>query len=394
MKALVIHARRTGYGVTRSLHQYGAEVIIADDQVTPVFYSNKISHSYVLPNITKVSEEFYLERLLAIGQKHFDGDKILVFTGKDDYLLFFAKNYSALAPYFSLSFESDYQKLRRVLGKKSLAKVAKLANVRSPLTLDDGSPQDEYDQLAYPVIVKPDFKNLPSQDVVGEAFRIKKCNDCHQLTLARNQLSDLGLEYVVQEYISGGDDDLYTVGVYLYQGRLLGYSMAKKIRQFPVNTGECSFGKLIDDDCLIEACVLLAQESKITGICQIEFKKSGDEYFLIEINPRVWSWHQIHSVAGVDLVKICAQKMYKNRELPMIKPVRGVNGYWQFSLMDMLHNVILNKNISLWEWLRDLRRSNIHAFFCPKDLKPVIWHWSQTLPYIYREMRKHNRNTN
>jgi D-aspartate ligase len=394
MQALVIHARRTGYGVIRSLHQHGVEVIIVDDQITPVFNSNKISHSYIFPNITKVSEEFYLERLLEIGQEHFDGNKILVFTSKDDYLLFFAKNYSALSKYFSLSFESDYQKLKSVLGKKNLAKIAIAANVKIPITLDDESSQVEYDKLDYPVIIKPDFKNLPDQDVVNAAFRLKVCHDRHQVASARKQLLDLGLEYVVQEYIPGGDDDLYTVGVYLYQGRLLCYSMAKKIRQFPINIGECSFGELIDDDCLINDCVLLAQESQITGICQIEFKKKGSEYFLIEINPRVWSWHQIHSIAGVDLVKICAQKMFKGEEGDLVKPLVGVKGYWQFSLMDLLHNVILHKNISFWEWLKDIRKSNIHAFFCKDDLKPVIWHWKKTLPYIFKEKKNHSRNGN
>lgn len=392
IKALVIHARRTGYGVIRSLHQYNVEIIIADNQITPVFKSNKISHSYVLPDITKVSEEFYIKSLLEIGQKHFDGNKILVFTGKDDYLLFFAKNYSALSKYFFLSFESDYQKLKRVLGKKSLVKIAKAANVKTPITLDDEASQVEYNQLDYPVIIKPNFKNLPNQDVINSAFRLKVCYDRQHLYYAQKQLLELGLGYVVQEYIPGGDDNLYTVGVYLYQGRLLGYSMAKKIRQFPINTGECSFGELIDDDILINDCVLLAQESQITGICQIEFKKKGNEYFLIEINPRVWSWHQIHSIAGVDLVKLCAKKMFKGEESDLVKPMAGVKGYWHFSLMDLLHNVILHKNISFWEWLKDIRKSNIHAFFCKDDLKPVIWHWKQTLPYIFKEKREHSKN--
>lgn len=386
MQALIVHARRTGYGVIRSLHNLGVQVIVADDQRTPVFLSNKVSHTYVLPDITSVSNEEYLTLLLELGKKHFIGHKILVFTGKDDYLLFFSKNYQELSKYFVLSFESKYSTLRKVLGKKSLANIAAAAEVKIPFTLTDESSAVEFQQLDYPLIIKPDFKSLPDQDVVRKAFRLMVCNDENELRDARQKLSNLGLEYVVQELIPGSDDKLFTVGAYFFQGELLGYSMSRKIRQFPVNTGECSFGELIDDDSLVSACRKLAKESNLTGICQIEFKKMGNDYFLIEINPRVWSWHQIHTKAGVDLVAICAKKVFGLEVDVVRQPEKGVKAYWHFSLMDLLHNVILNRNISFIQWVKDIYRSDIHAFYSKDDLKPVIEHWRKTIPYIFKEI--------
>jgi D-aspartate ligase len=391
LQALIIHARRTGYGVIRSLYDLGVRVIVADDERTPVFHSNKVAETYVLPHITSVSNDEYLALLLELGKQNFTGQKILVFTGKDDYLLFFSKNYQALSKYFVLSFESDYLKLRTVLGKKSLSKIATAAGVKIPLTLTDESSDSEFQKISYPVIIKPDFKNLPDLDVVSKAFRLMVCRDDAELSRARQKLSSLGLEYVVQKYISGGDDKLFTVGTYFFNGKLLGYSMARKIRQFPMNTGECSFGELINDDSLVSTCSILGKETNLTGICQIEFKKMGEDYFLIEINPRVWSWHQIHTKAGVDLVAICAKKIFGLSSDEFTKPTSEIKGYWHFSLMDLLHNVILNRNVSFFHWLKDVFRADIHAFYSKDDLKPVFSHWRKTISYVVREVVKHQK---
>lgn len=388
MTALVIHARRTGYGVVRTLFDLNFKILIADEIETPIYHSNKIFKSYILPPIISTESDLYLKRLLDIGKENYTDYPIVVFTGKDDYLLFFAEHYPELKQYFIFSFESDYQKLKNVLGKKSLYELALKANVLSPTTITDEDDKASFEDLIYPVVVKPDFKNTPDQNIAEKIFRIRKCFDLNQLLEAISVLDEVQMGYVIQEFIPGSDDKLYTLGIYAYKGDLLAYSMAKKIRQFPIETGECSFGVTINDDSLIEPTKRLIKNSNISGICQIEFKKHEDKFYLIEINPRVWSWHELHKMVGVDLVRICINKIFFKKDFTLIVPNTNTNKSWHFSSMDLLHNVLLNKKISLYQWLVALFKADIHAFYTKDDLKPVMHHWRKTLKYIYTQLKK------
>ena len=135
----------------------------------------------------------------------------------------------------------------------------------------------------FPLIIKPAIKNRPELDVVSAAFRIKKCSDKAELLWGINKLSSLDVEYIIQQYIPGDDNDLLTIGTYSKNGKLIAWSTSKKNRQFPPNTGECSLGVTFYNDELVPLAERLIKEIGLTGISQIEFKKYNGEYYLIEI---------------------------------------------------------------------------------------------------------------
>ena len=99
MRIFVIHARRTGYGVVRSfVNEPNTKIFIADTIKTAVFSSKYVDQSFLISDITKVSEEVFLEEMITLAHKmDFSVEKPIVYTGKDDYLIFFSKNYNKLS---------------------------------------------------------------------------------------------------------------------------------------------------------------------------------------------------------------------------------------------------------------------------------------------------------
>jgi predicted ATP-grasp superfamily ATP-dependent carboligase len=383
MKIFIIHARRTGYGVIRSLYKNNVKIYVADTTETEVFSSNKIKKSFIIPDITNTKEEDFISLMIDLANKmDYKTEKPIVFTGKDDYLLFFSKNYDKLSEYFDLSFESDYSILKRALSKVDLIQTAKNSNVMIPKSYTNDIPIETINlNITYPVIVKPAIKTTPEIDVVQKVFRLAKCNNLNELVAATSALSNYNIPYVVQEYIPGDDSELVTIGTYSYKGELKGWSTSKKIRQFPPQTGECSLGITIYDDNLVPLAERLIKELNLTGISQIEFKKYNNNYYLIEINPRIWSWHEINRKVGVNLCELSVNHIKGNPSTSVKSPLKK-KVVWHFMMMDYLHNVKLNKNVNIYSFFISFLRSDIEAFFWIKDIKPFILHFKQTLKYI------------
>ena len=396
MKVFVIHARRTGYGVIRSLKdQKDIQIYVADVEVTAAFRSKYISQSFLISDITKVSEEVFLEEMIALAhQINYKDEKPIVYTGKDDYLIFFSKHYALLSEYYQLSFETNFVKLNRALSKFELIDCAKKAKVLIPQTFTNKNSIEEILMGSeFPLIIKPAIKNRPELDVVSAAFRIKKCSDKAELLWAINKLSSLDVDYVIQQYIPGDDNNLLTIGTYSKNGKLVAWSTSKKIRQFPPNTGECSVGVTFYNDELVPLAERLIKEIGLTGISQIEFKKYNGEFYLIEINPRIWSWHQIHQKAGVNLALIAAECIMGKTPTKVIEPFKGKKGEkkWMFLTMDYLHNNLLNDNVSKLSILKDFVVCDMEAFFDIKDLNPFINHYTSTRKYIRSQLASKQR---
>lgn len=384
LKIFVIHARRTGYGVIRSIKSETKDIYIADTHKTPIFYSKYVKKGFVISDITQTNEaDFLIEMIELAKSMNYKESKPLVFTGKDDYLMFFSKNYNSLKEYFTLSFDSDFKRLENSLSKTKLLEFARISGVMVPQTFDNNhSAAQILNKISFPLIVKPAIKNRPDLDVVKAAFRLKVCNSEDELNFALNKLNDIDVPFVVQELIPGDDNELYTMGVFSYRGELKAWSMSKKIRQFPPNTGECSFGKTIYNQSLLDDTKRLMKATGFTGIAQVEYKKYNNKYYLIEINPRVWSWHQINAKCDVNLVKIAADHLVKgNTTSPIVNPSKDEK-YWMFLMMDYLHNFKLQRNISFLELFKDFLRSDVKAFFDITDLKPFIVHYYRTIKYF------------
>ncbi|MDA8599998.1 ATP-grasp domain-containing protein [Burkholderiaceae bacterium] len=370
MKALVIHARRTGLGIIRSLGIKGLTVYAADTYAAPGFYSKYVTKSYLIPVEVAENDEVLLDSLLGIGAENFSGEKIFLFTASDNYLVFFAIHAIALSKFFNIVSETNIDFLKDSLLKEKMYQVAKRAGVDYPRTFYQDTI--DLDCISYPVIVKPSIRKKNGFDFGLHVFKVKICR-CHdELVSAVKLLKDHSFDFIVQEFIEGDDNQLYTIGVFSYKGSVVASATGRKLRQFPPVTGECSYGELVSAPELLHLAEKFLFQCGVTGICQLEFKKYNGKYYLMEINPRPWSWISLFEHAGVNLPYIACQKLNNPAETSTYLQT-NFSGTWIFSLMEIKYHVFGTRRLGIFNFFVNFIFAKRHAYFDPRDIAPVIF---------------------
>jgi predicted ATP-grasp superfamily ATP-dependent carboligase len=134
---------------------------------------------------------------------------------------------------------------------------------------------------------------------------------------------------MVQELISGGDDELYTVGSYRTADREpLGIFCGRKLRQTPPGIGTCRVGEALWVGEAVEAALRLLDAFAFTGLSQVEFKRDHRDgrFKLMEINARLWQWHSLAAALGVDFPRIAYLDLIGRRPSPTT--TEGKSGRW------------------------------------------------------------------
>jgi predicted ATP-grasp superfamily ATP-dependent carboligase len=128
---------------------------------------------------------------------------------------------------------------------------------------------------------------------------------------------------LVQEYIPGGPNHLYSFCPFFKNGRVLVSIMARRSRQHPMDFGHAStFAELVSIEDIQKIAEKFLGLIDYYGIAEVEFMQDprSGEYKLIEVNPRVWGWHTLAIAAGVDFPYILYQDMIGDKmefQLPM-----------------------------------------------------------------------------
>ena len=302
--AIIIHTGRTGLGIIRSLENYGFD-FIGIDTIKTASYSNFVKFYKISSNY---NEEELLELLLEEipNLDQFASRTKYLFTGADNYLLTLSKHSSKLSQYYEHNYEYDFSRLLKVLSKSEVYSFAKDSSVDYPITVcSNGSGNNS--TLKFPVVVKPDFKSRDGLDLVKEGLRINICHNTEELNTIQSRIESFGASYIIQEYIPGGDDCLYTFGGFVKDGTVVAGAVGKKIRQFPPGIGECSLGEIVENPDVFESSIRLLEMTKLTGIVQVEWKEWRGKYYLIEVNPRPWSWQELFSTDQWNLPYIVLQ---------------------------------------------------------------------------------------
>lgn len=133
-----------------------------------------------------------------------------------------------------------------------------------------------------------------------KAFR---CNDKNELILRATAIAKrFPLENVlIQEFLSGGPQYLYSYGTFAVNGVPRAAIMVNRIRQNPMDFGNSTTFAIT---CNIPEIKKIAEEIlKLTGyfgLAEVEFMYDTKTatYKFIEVNTRAWKWHSISNQLG------------------------------------------------------------------------------------------------
>lgn len=332
VKALVINSKRNGLAIIRSLGAKGVEIIAVDHFKDAIgLYSKYVSVKEIVPLITDDEFAFVLA-IVDIAKRRGNGKKIILFPSSDAHLMVFVRFWQFLEPYFYPTFEINEEILNRCLDKTKVEELARASKVPIPKTLVSPPEGNRSQNISFPLVVKPDIRSSPKA-ILAKIFRLKVCENEFAVEQAASELEVKGFNFVIQEYIPGGDEELYTVGLFAEKGEIRGMFTCRKLRQFPPIFGECSYGEIIKVPILFKYANYLIKEANFTGIAQIEFKKHKDDYYLIEINPRTWSWVSLSKVAGIDIPWLAYLNVVSDEKISVIQ--KRWTGKWSYLSEDL-----------------------------------------------------------
>ncbi len=312
-----------GLSALRLLGRRGVGVYAVDHRRSPLGFHSRYAQSWRVPNPAD-EEAGFVAGLRALGDEL--GDAAPIFPARDADLNAVARNRDGLGGRFLYPFPA-WDLLARVQEKRFQVRRARELGLAVPKTTGDPG-----DVERFPVLVKPSRPTGFRERFGKQALR---CETRAELEVAVESAREF--EPLIQEVIPGSDRTLFSLGVYIdASGDPLGIFCGRKVRQSPTGVGTCRIGEAVWVERVVEQGLRLLRELAFTGIAQVEFKYDSrdDTFKFIEINPRLWQWHENAASCGVDLVWIAYQDLTGNKPPPSTS--RGCRRRWALTFYDSL----------------------------------------------------------
>jgi D-aspartate ligase len=301
-----------GLAAIRSLGRAGVRVLAVDDRASALGFRSRYAEPRLAPDRVEQRDAF-VRFLAELGEG-------VVFPTHDEDLETIARHRDELR--LTCPFPGC-EGVARVQDKREQLAAAAAAAVAAPRTADEPT-----DALGFPVLVKPADPTVFRRRFGVKAFR---CETRAELDEAFEQAREH--RPLVQEWIPGGDDTLYTLGSYLAEdGEALGIFSGRKLLQTPPSIGTCRVGEAVWVDEVVEQGLALLRELRFHGISQVELKRDPRDgrLKLIEVNARLWEWHGLAAACGVDLPRIAYLDCVGERPRPV--RMRGEGKRWAITL--------------------------------------------------------------
>ncbi|MBV9592665.1 MAG: ATP-grasp domain-containing protein, partial [Actinobacteria bacterium] len=241
-------------------------------------------------------------------------------------------------------------------------------------------------ECPFPVVLKPDAKPEENRFTRAKAWLVRD-----RPALVAGWAEAAGLVgpggVIVQELVPGGGEHQYSFASLCQAGVSLASLVARRTRQYPRDFGHSS--SLVET---VEAPEVerlgraIVEALGWDGLVEIEFKRDARDgsYRLLDINPRVWTWHALGPRAGVDFPYLTWRL---SQGLP-IDPVRARPGVRWVRLATDIPSALAAVRagqLSLRGWAASLRRPRQAAVLAWDDPLPSL---ADPLLTVWRMVRR------
>lgn len=231
-------------------------------------------------------------------------------------------------------------------------------------------------ELSFPCVLKPPFRT--ARWVENTDQKAIKVDDDAALVELYDRCKDWVDELICQEWIEGGDTDLYSCNCYFdAESKPLVTFIARKIRQWPPGAGDSSLGEECRNDEVLEVSVRLFESVAYHGLGYVEMKQDGrtGQHYIVEPNVgRPTGRSAIAEAGGVELL----YTMYCDLVgLPL--PADRVQTYgtvkWIYLRKDLQSAIRLWRSgeLTASQWWRSIRGPKVFAIFSLRDPAPFVF---------------------
>jgi predicted ATP-grasp superfamily ATP-dependent carboligase len=320
----------------------------------------------------QLDESGQLEYLLDLTSRyHIDGWS--VFPTGDETAAFLARHHAELTKRFRLT-TPPWDVLQWAYDKRLTYRLAADVGVHYPQThYPAGREELTSVKWTFPVILKPAIKKEVNRFTVDKVWRIE---DSVALSTRYDEACKLVSPDLImlQELIPGGGEAQFSYCALCVDGIPLASVTARRIRQYPADFGHSStFVETINQPEIEESARRLLTAIGYTGVAEVEFKyDSRDRRFkVLDINPRLWTWHALCRRAGVDFPYL----LWLLARGEPVSELRGRAGFsWIRVSTDILSAMtdVLRGKLSPRAYARSLRGPIEYAVFASDDPLPAL----------------------
>ncbi|MBB5346983.1 hypothetical protein JWG42_12640 [Desulfoprunum benzoelyticum] len=370
-KAIVLGISGNGLGIARSLGRRGVEVVVVTDTDRSAnLFSRFISEKWFFCG----SESALVEELVNRGGSF--TDKPVLFPVRDATVLALADRLEEVKKYYHLAMPAA-DTVKKALCKTTFFQMAEEFGLAVPKSFSIRN-FDEITQLPdnvkYPVIVKPEYRNDSYiANVSGKAFVAK---DSDEMLESYGKFSEYQPQAIIQEYIPGSDSDLYFCFQYYKKNTKLAASLCgRKIRQYPPLCGSTSSCEVVSSPEVEEITTRFFKRINFVGPCSMEMKRDprDGKFYLIEPTVGRLDWN--NGFAEGNGLPIPFMNYLDALGLPFSEFIpKKISRRWirwssDFESAKIDRN---NGNLSLWAWLWSIRPPVTSAIFAVDDPLPFM----------------------
>lgn len=242
-------------------------------------------------------------------------------------------------------------------------------------------------RMRFPVVIKPPFRTpLWTSHTTEKAFLVK---DAAELAALYERISAWSDRFVVQQWVPGGMENLYSCNVYYTRmGQLAVAFVARKLRQWPVDTGQSSLGEECRHDGVLALTRRVFDEAGLVGLGYLEVKEDVRDGALYIIEPNIGRPTGRSAIAeggGVDLL----YTMYCDAAglpLPSARTQSYQGTKWVHLRRDLQASLVLHGRgeLTFVEWVRSLRGRKVYAVFSLRDPLPFLLDLWEALRKVVR----------
>ncbi|MFW9876983.1 MAG: ATP-grasp domain-containing protein [Candidatus Thorarchaeota archaeon] len=378
--ALITGGDFQALGAMRTLAKKDIPVVLIDKELCIGKYSKFKKRFFKSPS--PMEENAYLDFLIKLAEeKNMYG--WVIFPNNDISVYLLSKNLKVLEKYYKITTPS-WDIIQYLHNKKKFYRLASKNGIQIPKTYYPANLNDVLEmKIDYPVVIKPSITDNFYQSVKMKAILIKNKDD---LIKKYSWVCSIikPSEVLIQEFIPGGPNQLYSFCPFFKNGAVISNIMARRPRQHPMDFGHATtFAELVDIPEIREISEKFLKLIKYYGICEVEFMKDprDGKYKLIEINPRIWGWHSLAIAAGIDLPYMMFQDMV-GEEVKAKKPKKDLKWVRLTTDIPTVLSEVLKRNIKISDYITSMKGNKEFAVFSFEDPLPFFMEIVM-IPYLW-----------
>ncbi len=353
-------------GLARQAHSINVRVVLfLQDKFSVARFSCAVDNIEIFSDIKDLKEKL----------KTYVGKDTLLFPTSDEYIEFLSNEYNELVQQFVLGIPKP-ECVEIFANKRKTYQFAEKIGIPHPKSWYPNDIDDikKISRTAnYPLVVKPAVMYTFHKMFGKKAY---KCDSPEELISKCNKI---GLRFpinglVIQEFLSGGSEKLFSYGVMAMHGTPLAWIMANRIRQNPMDFGNSTtFAVTCNIPEIEKFAKKILKEVSYDGLAEVEFMYDNEAmtYKFLEVNTRAWKWHSISIGLGFGFLSELVH--FYNREKGDFN-AEFKKMAWVERLTDY---VISLKSILSGR----LRLSNVLQSYLQKKVS-AVWSWKDPLPAI------------